>query len=87
MDGGSGMPVIELAWSVEGDPRLDYYALVRAEMSQVPVYPPTGSMITQRFDASGPFSWTDSSLYMGYTYNYCVFAIKDGSNPTPSLSM
>jgi hypothetical protein len=79
VDGGSGMPVIQLSWSVEGDPRPDYYALVRAELSQMPLYPPTGSMTTQTFGVSGPFSWTDSSLYMGYTYNYCVYAIKNGA--------
>ncbi len=79
VDGGSGIPVIDLAWHVEGSPQVDYYALVRAEMNQGPVYPPQGSMLEWRFYPPGPdYSFRDGDLLMGYTYNYRVFAIRGG---------
>lgn len=79
IDGGGGMPVIELAWHVEGPLQPDYYALVRAEMNQPPVFPPVGSMLSIQFNPSGPdYKYIDRELYMGYTYNYRVFAIKGG---------
>lgn len=79
VDGGSGIPVIDLAWHVEGPVQPDYFALVRAEMNQGPVYPPQGSMLEWRFYPPGPdFSFRDGDLLMGYTYNYRVFAVRGG---------
>ncbi len=80
VDGGSGIPVIDLSWNVTGDVRPDYFALVRAEMDQPPLYPPAGTMLEWRFYPPGPdFYHRDDDLLMGYTYNYKVFAIKGGS--------
>jgi ferric-dicitrate binding protein FerR (iron transport regulator) len=80
VDGGKGMPVIDLDWHVEGELQPDFYALVRAEMNQPPVFPPSGSMLEWRRYPPGPdFYVRDEDLYMGYTYNYRVFAIKGGS--------
>jgi hypothetical protein len=71
--------VIDLAWHVEGPLQPDFYALVRSEMNQGTVYPPTGSMLEWRFYPPGQdFSFRDSDLLMGYTYNYRVYAIKGG---------
>lgn len=78
IDGGGGMPVIELTWHVEGDPRADSYALVRAEMNQQPSYPPVSYMLSWGFSPGAhDYSFIDRELYMGYTYNYRVYAIRD----------
>lgn len=80
VDGGAGMPVIDLSWHVEEDLQPDFYALVRAEMGGVPVYPPTGSMTLNQFESGDPdYFFRDNDLLMGYTYNYRVFAIKGGA--------
>jgi hypothetical protein len=80
IDGGKGIPVIELVCHVEGPLQPDYYTMVRSEMNQPPVYPPYGSMLSWQFAISGTdYVRVDSDLYMGYTYNYRVYAIKGGS--------
>jgi len=80
VDGGEGIPVIDLVWHVEGNLQPDFFALVRSEMNQPPVYPPSGSMLTWQYYPPGPdFYHRDGDLLMGYTYNYKVFAIKGGS--------
>jgi len=80
VDGGGGIPVIDLTWHVEGNLQPDFFALVRSEMTQPPVYPTTGTMIMWQHYPPGPdFYQRDDDLLMGYTYNYKVFAIKGGS--------
>ncbi|MBN2028287.1 MAG: hypothetical protein JW854_16170 [Actinobacteria bacterium] len=80
VDGGGGIPVIDLTWHVEGNLQPDYFALVRSEMNQPPVYPPAGTMTMWQYYPPGPdFYHRDGDLLMGYTYNYKVFAIKGGS--------
>jgi hypothetical protein len=78
--GELNIPVIELTWHVQGTVDAEYYALVRAEMRQTPTWPATGSMISVRFTPGmSDYSHIDrNNLYMGYTYNYRVFAVKGG---------
>ena len=49
-------------------------------MDEIPAFPPIGSMVSYRFAPAGTdYTYIDGeNLYMGYTYNYRVFAIKDG---------
>ena len=79
IDGGMGMPVVELNWHVEGQALPDMYVLVRGEMNTQPVYPPTSGMVQYRLPPAGhDYSFIDQEVYTGYTYNYKVFAVKDG---------
>jgi hypothetical protein len=79
VDGGMGMPAVELNWHVEGGVAPDTYVLVRSEMNQQPVFPPTGSMVRYDLPPAGPdYSFVDRDVYTGYTYNYRVFAVKGG---------
>lgn len=80
VDGGGGVPAIRLVWHVEGAPQADFYALVRAEMGAAPVYPPAPGMPIISFQPAGAdYAYLDRELYMGYTYAYRVFAIRDGA--------
>jgi len=79
IDGGMGMPVVELNWHVEGQVVPDAYVLVRGEMNQQPVYPPPSGMVQYRLPPAGPdYGFIDRDVYTGYTYNYKVFAVKGG---------
>jgi hypothetical protein len=79
IDGGMGMPVVDLNWHVQGTVVPDSYVLVRGEMSQQPVYPPTSGMVQYNFPPAGhDYSFVDQEVYTGYTYNYKVFAVRDG---------
>ena len=79
VDGGSGIPVIDLSWHVEGPLQPDFYALVRSDSNQSPVYPPVGTMLEwRRYPPGQDFFHRDGDLLMGYTYRYRVFAIKGG---------
>jgi len=80
IDGGAGMPVVQLSWHVEGRVTADTYVLVRGEMNVQPVYPPGNDMVEFRFAAAGPdYSFIDRDVYTGYTYNYRVFAVSGGA--------
>ncbi len=80
IDGGGGRPVIELTWHVKGDPRAEFYALVRSQTNQNPQYPPSAGMLEWRFaPGSSDYKYIDNDLYMGYTYNYRVYAVRGGS--------
>lgn len=79
VDGGLGIPVVELSWRAEGgmDPQL--FSLVRGEMNRYPAYPPGSDMVEYRFNPAGPeYVFYDEAVYTGYTYNYRVYAVRDG---------
>ncbi|MBC7230478.1 MAG: hypothetical protein H5T74_08835 [Actinobacteria bacterium] len=80
IDGGGGRPVIELTWHVDGDPRAESHVLVRGLGEQNPQYPPFGNMLSWSFPAgSSDYKYIDDDLYMGYTYNYRIYAVRDGN--------
>jgi hypothetical protein len=79
VDDGSGRPLVELAWHVEGDPGADTYVLVRAEMGVEPTFPTSTGMTEVRFAPAGPdYVFYDRNVFTGYEYSYRVYAVKEG---------